>query len=388
MMRSFTLLVLATATAIAQESAPLEVRFCGQQPLYQYPLSNEMQLQGVLLPYVSVINRGSEPLELASLDITLQHDGAALDSRHFTPAQLDAFGQVSAQFQAIPAARDALALFCEQQLVPKEIALGGPKLAPRQALLILNQAFAFDGQRDSLSVHATATSGGKAVQASASLPVTPKLITAQYRLPVKGAWLIKSGPSFHTHHRWARPSEFALDFVKVGPDGRSHKGDGSRFTDYYAYDQDVLAAANGRVVRAVNNQPEPTALLARSGEAFEAYAKRTASHAQSLVAGGIDAISGNHVMIDHGDGEYALYAHLRPGSVRVKVGQEVKAGEAIAKLGGSGNALVEPHLHFHVCDRPSPLTCAGIPVEFVDIEKPFVSFAPRAVQSGDIVIAN
>src|SRR5688572_7759356 len=133
MMRSFTLLVLAAASAIAQESAPLEVRFCGQQPLYQYPLSSEMQLQGVLLPYVAVINRGSEPLELSSLDITLQHEGAALDTRKFIPAQLDAFGQVSAQFQAIPAARDALALFCEQQLVPKEVTLGGPKLAPRQS---------------------------------------------------------------------------------------------------------------------------------------------------------------------------------------------------------------------------------------------------------------
>lgn len=176
--------------------------------------------------------------------------------------------------------------------------------------------------------------------------------------------------------------------MKVGPDGRSHRAGGSRFVDYYAYDQDVLAAASGRVVRAVNNRPEPTDLLARSSETFEAYAKRTATYGRSLLAGGIDAISGNHVMIDHGNGEYSLYAHLRPASVRVTVGQEVKAGDPLAKLGGSGNALVEPHLHFHVCDRPNPLTCAGIPVEFTNIEKPFVSFGPRAAQSGDIVIAD
>jgi hypothetical protein len=65
----------------------------------------------------------------------------------------------------------------------------------------------------------------------------------------------------------------------------------------------------------------------------------------------------------------------------------VRAGNAIAKVGGSGNALVEPHLHFHVCDKPTPLACAGIPVSFEGVEIPFVSFAPRPVQSGDIVIA-
>jgi hypothetical protein len=63
--------------------------------------------------------------------------------------------------------------------------------------------------------------------------------------------VVKSGPSFDTHHRWALPTEFALDLVQFGPDGRSHTGSGASMADYHAYGQPVLAAADGRVVKAV-----------------------------------------------------------------------------------------------------------------------------------------
>jgi murein DD-endopeptidase MepM/ murein hydrolase activator NlpD len=88
-------------------------------------------------------------------------------------------------------------------------------------------------------------------------------------------------------------------------------------------------------------------------------------------------------MLDHGNGEYSLYAHLQPGRVKVRVGQAVKAGDVLGQLGSSGNST-EPHLHFHVCDRPDPLMCAGIPVAFKNITVLWSDDA-RALQSGDIV---
>jgi hypothetical protein len=139
---SFTLLAFCSL-ATAQQ-APVEVRFCGPQALHPYPLSSEAGLQGLLLPYVAIVNRGSEPLQLESLDITLQRGSEVLDSRRITRTEIDVFGQMSAQLQAVPAAKDALALFCEQHLVPQELSLGGPLLPSRHALLIVNQAFAFD----------------------------------------------------------------------------------------------------------------------------------------------------------------------------------------------------------------------------------------------------
>jgi murein DD-endopeptidase MepM/ murein hydrolase activator NlpD len=80
-----------------------------------------------------------------------------------------------------------------------------------------------------------------------------------------------------------------------------------------------------------------------------------------------------------------FYAHLQPGSVRVHVGDQVKASDVIGKLGSSGNST-EPHLHFHVCDAPDVLLCAGIPVNFSNITIQWAD-VPRPIQSGDIIIA-
>ena len=63
------------------------------------------------------------------------------------------------------------------------------------------------------------------------------------------------------------------------------------------------------------------------------------------------APAGNHVVLDLGNGEYALLAHLQRGSVRVEAGDRVRAGDVLGLTGNSGNSS-EPHLHFHVQDRP------------------------------------
>jgi murein DD-endopeptidase MepM/ murein hydrolase activator NlpD len=106
----------------------------------------------------------------------------------------------------------------------------------------------------------------------------------------------------------------------------------------------------------------------------------------TLLRKSADAAAGDYVIINHGGGEYSLYAHLQPGSVRVKPGETVKAGQPIAKLGSSGNST-EPHLHFQVCDAPAALDCSGIPVNFQGLELPYADY-PRVLQSGDVVIAN
>jgi murein DD-endopeptidase MepM/ murein hydrolase activator NlpD/GH24 family phage-related lysozyme (muramidase) len=56
---------------------------------------------------------------------------------------------------------------------------------------------------------------------------------------------------------------------------------------------------------------------------------------------------GNHVIIKHADGTYTLYAHMHQDSVTVKVGDSVKQGEVIGKMGSSGMSD-GMHLHFEV----------------------------------------
>ena len=76
--------------------------------------------------------------------------------------------------------------------------------------------------------------------------------------------------------------------------------------------------------------------------------------------------AGNHVVLQLGNGEHALLAHLRRGSLRVKPGQRVRQGDALGRCGNSGNSS-EPHLHFHVQDRAKLFGPArGLPVEFRD----------------------
>jgi murein DD-endopeptidase MepM/ murein hydrolase activator NlpD len=77
-------------------------------------------------------------------------------------------------------------------------------------------------------------------------------------------------------------------------------------------------------------------------------------------AGRIERADGNHVVLDLGDGRYALYAHLKPGSAWVHEGQHVHRGQVLGLVGTSGNSS-EPHLHFHVTDGPSPLASNGVP---------------------------
>lgn len=46
------------------------------------------------------------------------------------------------------------------------------------------------------------------------------------------------------------------------------------------------------------------------------------------------------MLIDHGNGEYSLYAHLKQGSVAVKPGQRMARGERIGGTGMSGDAFL------------------------------------------------
>ena len=74
----------------------------------------------------------------------------------------------------------------------------------------------------------------------------------------------------------------------------------------------------------------------------------------------VETLTGNHVVLDLGGGRFAMYAHLRQGSVAVKAGDRVRRGDVLGRLGNSGNST-EPHLHFHVADGTSPVDASGLP---------------------------
>jgi murein DD-endopeptidase MepM/ murein hydrolase activator NlpD len=270
-------------------------------------------------------------------------------------------------------------------MIAEGITLAGPTLAPNQALLLAQRPFAYRGKRDTLRVRVHARVDGREQEVTATLPIQSAVAKTAFRFPLSGAWFAAVGPTMHTGHRWAVPEEFGYDIARLGEGDLSHRGSGTQFSDYYAYGAAVLAAADGIVTAAVNDQPENPAALRRPDETAEAYGARVQEIQMSLLGKGASGIAGNYVMINHGNGEHSLYAHMQPGSVRVRAGEKVAAGAQLGKLGSSGNST-EPHLHFQVCDAPDPMACAGIPVQFQNISLPYADY-PRPLQSGDVVLA-
>ena len=378
---SFTVWSLS---AFADPPKSVELRFCPASAVRTYPLEDRRDLQSLLLQNVAVINHGSAPFKIADIDIELLQANRVVESRKLDHEAVQRLADRGAKLQGAGILEQVAFQFCGTDLVGPSIKLAGATLARDQALLIVEQIFAFRGARDTLRVRVHGNVDGRTTEFTGSIPIKSESAQNKYIFPLRGVWYAGSGASFHTGHRWAVPEEFALDIAKIAEGGVTHKGDGTRFDDYYAYGADVLAAAAGGVTGIANHQPEDPSAMQRPNETQETYFARLQKEQAERLAKGLTAIAGNYVMIDHGKNEYSLYAHLQPG-VRVHVGDQVKAGDVIGKLGSSGNST-EPHLHFQICDKPNPLMCAGIPVNFSNVTIHWADL-PRSIQSGDVVTA-
>jgi murein DD-endopeptidase MepM/ murein hydrolase activator NlpD len=61
----------------------------------------------------------------------------------------------------------------------------------------------------------------------------------------------------------------------------------------------------------------------------------------------VNAIPGNHVVLDHGTNEYGAFGHMQKDSVRVKTGDRVQRGDVLGLTGSAGDSML-PHLHFQL----------------------------------------
>jgi Peptidase family M23 len=175
-----------------------------------------------------------------------------------------------------------------------------------------------------------------------------------------GPWVAANGPGNTSGHRRttiplggrARIAQrFATDWVKLGPDGRLFHGDSTVNSNWYGWGTRVVAVADGIVTETKDGIPENVPLAPKRAVPIT-----------------LETVGGNHVIIDLGQGNYAFYAHLQPGSVKVKVGDRVRRGQQIGLLGNTGNSDA-PHLHLHLGDANSPLGSEGVPFVFDRFER-------------------
>jgi murein DD-endopeptidase MepM/ murein hydrolase activator NlpD len=366
-------------------SAEIELRFCPSAQVRTFPLESQRDVQSLLLQNVAIINAAQAAAEVTAVELELRREGTVIDTRRLSPADIARAAASGAALQKSGMLRALAFQFCGSDLIDAGTTLGGATLAHGQALLISQQPFAYRGKRDELRVRAHVRVNGQDEETAATLPIVSGVAKSAFHFPLEGVWFAAVGPTMHTGHRWALPEEFAYDIAKLGQGGLSHRASRTRFTDYFAYGATVLAAADGVVVTAMDDQQENSAMLRGPKESEAAYGERVQKMQADLLTRGARGIAGNYVVIDHGSGEYSVYAHLQPGSVRVKAGNRVTRGAPLGKLGSSGNST-EPHLHFQVCDSPDALSCAGIPVDFQNVTLPYADY-PRPLQSGDILLA-
>jgi hypothetical protein len=177
--------------------------------------------------------------------------------------------------------------------------------------------------------------------------------------PVRGThWHAYDGPSNdrENHHRRGglvldgrrtNSSRFATDwFLTEGKIYKWHKGDAHDKNSYYSYGQPVFAVGDGTIVAArdgmPDNYPGPV-------EDFRRAVPLT-----------FETAFGNMIVLDLGGEQFAHYGHLQPGSVRVKIGDRVRSGDVLARIGVSGDPNV-PHLHFEVTTSARRKVGEGVP---------------------------
>ena len=149
------------------------------------------------------------------------------------------------------------------------------------------------------------------------------------RLPVDGEWRV-----FRTHYGNKRDQSSAVDLVLNAPYPQGRRP----LAEFPTYGQPVVADGPGVVVLLVDGVPD-----------------------NALGTTNFYDAHGNHLVIDHQDGTFSLFAHLKPGGMRVRIGERVSAGQPIGACGNSGRSSM-PHLHWQVMDHPHAHVARGVPI--------------------------
>jgi hypothetical protein len=180
-------------------------------------------------------------------------------------------------------------------------------------------------------------------------------------LPFRGLGVVGQDWVTNGGHGGGIGTDFAVDLRGLDRNYAEQINDADENASAVGWGREILASAAGTVTYArddVPNNPRP-------GNGFE-----TTTYA--AVHDPIMAFYGNCVIIDHGNSEYSLMAHMQQGSVTVKVGERVAAGQVIGKLGNSGDSF-GPHVHYQLQSGPLRFQGQSLPFRFQNIDDPQLS---------------
>jgi hypothetical protein len=223
-----------------------------------------------------------------------------------------------------------------------------PRPGPRFAMRLTSfqpQALGIDRAHCEL----LATQDGRPVQVTAEFPLEGFTQKTALRFPFQGKGLITQGGALDDGHR-NRSGQFAIDAMGLSDLYAVMARTGDSSDSVAGWGRTILAPAAGTVVVARNDRPDQPVL----GNSDPRY------YADGFADGGDP---GNHVVIDHGEGEFSMLAHFQHGSVLVNVGDRVVQGQPLGKLGASGDTSA-PHVHHQLQSGPDWTRADALPHQY------------------------
>lgn len=207
------------------------------------------------------------------------------------------------------------------------------------------------------------------------------------QVPLDGDVFVHAAHDFTSHHRRFplhspmtdalqirhNATRYAYDFAVVNARGEMYSGDGKKLSDWFGYGAPVIAPAAGTVVEVHDGQPN---------NVFDQPPRLD----RNAVMKNPKLLYGNYVLIEHGNGELSMLAHLEPASVEAAVGEQLRAGQRIGRVGMSGDAAIV-HLHYQM--QSGKGFDAGVPVQFTTFSRKlgddWQSTSLGAIDEGEIV---
>jgi hypothetical protein len=259
---------------------------------------------------------------------------------------------------------DAAAIAGRLQAAGRRESAGGKLAGSAQGLLFVHVTLAAGGAIPThlshrVTVHASAAPLGRQEITESGGDVTvDRQTVVSIGPPLHGAGYISADSCCDAvrHTRAALPvngrvwvaQRYAVDWEELDAQGRIYAGDRERLESYTIFGKPVIAVADAVVASVTDGLPEQI----------------PGKYPTNIP---LDEADGNSVILDLGEQHYAMYAHMQPGTIQVRVGQRVAVGQLLGLVGNSGNS-VAPHLHFQVNNRPSSLASSGLPYEIKDFQ--------------------
>lgn len=230
---------------------------------------------------------------------------------------------------------------------PSVETLANRKVDSKETILIFNPFHAFDPQTElaKLRFEFSFLAPAQEKEYKRDVLVAPVAYETRtnLKLPVNGRIIVYDGHDFYAHHRrfdYTIPGlqqlgfnsnfmRYSYDFVPINPQGEMYQGKEEDNQNYFGFGDPLLASGSGRISAIVDDKPD--------NRSFD----------QAELATRPMVLFGNYVVIDHLNGEYSLYGHIKQGSGTVKVGEAVTQGQVIGQIGASGSANF-PHLHYEL----------------------------------------